>query len=177
MAVPPCKPVRFLCECDDSCSLVGSQGLPEVLSGAAHIVPWDGDGDDGLRADERHALSVSAEVALIRGYFSQADTQLLDPSAHLSGSVDTGEAGHQMQRHVDSRGDARRSDHISIVDEPLVGADLESRVKLGERLQRAPVRGGGPVREQTGSREYQRAGADARHQWHLDTLLAHPVQL
>src|SRR5665647_533214 len=75
MAVPPCKPVRFLCECDDSCSFVGSQGLPEVLCGAAHIVPRDGDGDDGLRADERHALSVSAEDAVIRGYFSQADTQ------------------------------------------------------------------------------------------------------
>ena len=102
---------------------------------------------------------------------------VLDPSAHLSGSIDIGEAGHQVQRHVDSCGDARRSDHISIVDEPFVGADLDSRVKFGERLQLAPVRGGGPVREQAGGREYKGAGADARHQRDLETLLAHPVQL
>lgn len=41
---------------NDSRSFIGSQGLTEVLCGAAHIVPWDGDGDDSLRADERHAL-------------------------------------------------------------------------------------------------------------------------
>ena len=44
-------------------------------------------------------------------------------------------AGHQMQRHVDSHGDAGRGNHICIVYEPLVGADLDSRVKLGKRLQ------------------------------------------
>jgi hypothetical protein len=40
-----------------------------------------------------------------------------------------------MQRHVDSHGDAGRGNHICIVYEPLVGADLDSRVKLGKRLQ------------------------------------------
>jgi hypothetical protein len=43
----------------------------------------------------------------------------LDPSANLAGSTDTGEAGNQVKRHVDSRGDAGRRDQISIIDEPL----------------------------------------------------------
>ena len=73
-----------------------------------------------------------------------------------------------MQRHVDSRRDAGRRDHICIVNEPLVGADLDSWVKFGELVQRAPVRRGGPVREQTGGRALYIRG----HAEEPDTLIA-----
>ena len=58
----------------------------------------------------------------------------------------------------------RGRDDLAAVDEPVVGAHLDRRVELGERVEPAPPCRGRAVAEQACSGEHERAGADARHQ-------------
>jgi hypothetical protein len=73
----------------------------------------------------------------------------------------------------------RSSVRTSIVGSSWASVSSELQCVVAGRCASRPAAANTsePVREQAGGREYQRAGADARHQRHLETLLAHPVQL
>ncbi len=65
--------------------------------------------------------------------------------------------GDEVERHVDPGGDARRGDHLAVLD--VAAADGVGAV-LAQRLQGEPVPGRALALEQAGGAEHQRARAD-----------------
>src|SRR4051812_8943022 len=66
---------------------------------------------------------------------------VLDRAADLAGPVDAGEAGDEVQRHVDAGADAGAGDDVTVVDVPGVAVHVDERVELVEQVEGLPVRG------------------------------------
>ena len=64
---------------------------------------------------------------------------VLDGAPYLPGTIGVGEAGDQMQRHVDPRGNTRRRHQITVVDEALIAAHIDGRIEFGEQVEPSPV--------------------------------------
>ncbi|CAM5285311.1 hypothetical protein SANTM175S_03721 [Streptomyces antimycoticus] len=84
---------------------------------------------------------------------------VLDATSHLTCALRRGQPGDQVQRHVDTGRDPGGGDHVTVVDEPLVGPYVDRRVELREQVQRPPMRGRGPPGRGTGGGRRARSPA------------------
>jgi hypothetical protein len=72
-------------------------------------------------------------------------------------------APDHVQAQVQPGRDARRGQHVAVVDEQHVGVQLDLGEQLGEAGGLPPVRGGGAAVKQPGGGQHERARADRHH--------------
>ena len=60
---------------------------------------------------------------------------VLDSAADLACSLFTGQAGDQVQSHVDASGDSGAGEHVTVIDESGDDVGLDGRVDLGEQVE------------------------------------------
>src|SRR6478672_10009962 len=99
---------------------------------------------------------------------------VLDVAPHAPRHLLVMEPPHQVERHVDAGGDARRGDDVAVVDEPRLRVDVGP--ELGERLDGTPVGGRRPAGEEARLCVDERAVADARHERVVRALAQLPLE-
>ena len=96
---------------------------------------------------------------------------------YLPGAFGAGEAGDQVQCHVDTGADAGRGDEVAVVDPAVDWADLHGGFQPAHLVQCSPVGRRRPPAEQPGSGIDQSAGADTGHQRDGGALGADPIEV
>src|ERR1700709_1762359 len=94
-----------------------------------------------MRTGARTPPRPRAASAGTRGVMSDGRLGVvLDGAPDLPSSIVAGQAGNEVQRHVDAGAHAGGGDDVAVVDPAVVLANFDARVERTQLIQRGPVR-------------------------------------
>lgn len=82
-----------------------------------------------------------------------------------------------MERHINARGNPRRSDDVSVINKSLVPTKFDRRIKFEEIVETVPMGGRRTIAQESCRRKHKRSSADACHECVCSRLSSDPVEL